>query len=158
MKNYRRLLRFNKLYIWQHFTFAMICMILYSVSLLVLALGAFVMDPLLELIAFVVFPISVLPIMKMGKKVRRFTKKGQVTIGQLTSLMQEAIQGIRIVKAFGMEEYERNRFFRENRRLLKLGIRRGRIRAITTPAMELLAAFAIGGVVWYGGYSVIGGK
>jgi len=116
-----------------------------SVSLIALAIAAFVMDPLLGLIAFVVFPISVLPIMKMGKKVRRFTKKGQVTIGQLTSLMQEAIQGIRIVKAFGMEEYERNRFFRENRRLLKLGIRRGRIRAITTPAMELLAAFAIGG-------------
>ena len=129
-----------------------------SVSLIALAIAAFVMDPLLGLIAFVVFPISVLPIMKMGKKVRRFTKKGQVTIGQLTSLIQEAIQGIRIVKAFGMEEYERNRFFRENRRLLKLGIRRGRIRAITTPAMELLAAFAIGGVVWYGGYSVIGGN
>jgi subfamily B ATP-binding cassette protein MsbA len=129
-----------------------------SVSLVVLTGAAIFMDPLLGLIAFVVFPISVFPMMKLGQKMRGVTKRGQVTVGQLTSLMQEAIQGIRIVKAFGMEQYERNRFFKENRRLLRQGIRKGRIRAITTPAMELLAAFAIGGVVWYGGYSVIEGN
>jgi subfamily B ATP-binding cassette protein MsbA len=139
-------------------TEAVVSLLRDSVSLIFLTVAAFIMDPFLGLIAFVVFPLSVFPMMSMGKKIRRFTKKGQVTIGQLTSLMQEAIQGIRIVKAFGMEGYERNRFLRENRRLLKLGIRRGRVRAITTPAMELLAAFAIGGVVWYGGYSVIGGN
>jgi subfamily B ATP-binding cassette protein MsbA len=139
-------------------TDAVVSLLRDSVSLLVLTVAAFVMDPLLGLIAFVVFPISVFPIMKMGQKMRRFTKRGQVTIGQLTSLMQEAIQGIRIVKAFGMERYERNRFFKENRRLLRLGIQRGRIRAMTTPIMELLAAFAIGGVVWYGGTSVVAGN
>jgi ATP-binding cassette, subfamily B, bacterial MsbA len=142
----------------QALTDAVVSLLRDSVSLIFLTVAAFIMDPFLGLIAFVVFPLSVFPMMSMGKKIRRFTKKGQVTIGQLTSLMQEAIQGIRIVKAFGMEGYERNRFLRENRRLLKLGIRRGRVRAITTPAMELLAAFAIGGVVWYGGYSVIGGN
>src|SRR5207245_6203133 len=52
-----------------------------SVSLIALAIAAFVMDLLLGLIAFVVFQISVLLIMKMGKKVRRFTKKAKVTIG-----------------------------------------------------------------------------
>jgi ATP-binding cassette, subfamily B, bacterial MsbA len=142
----------------QALTDAVVSLLRDSVSLIFLTVAAFIMDPFLGLIAFVVFPLSVLPMMNMGKKIRRFTKKGQVTIGQLTSLMQEAIQGIRIVKAFGMEGYERSRFLRENRRLLKLGIRRGRVRAITTPAMELLAAFAIGGVVWYGGYSVIEGN
>lgn len=126
-------------------------------SLIALAVAAFVMDPFFGLLAFVVFPASVLPVMKLGKKIKKFTRKGQVTIGTFTSLMQETIQGARIVKAFGMEEYERDRFQKENERLFKLGIRASRIRAIITPAMELLAAFAIGGVVWYGGYSVIAG-
>lgn len=139
-------------------TEAVVSLLRDSTSLVALIIAAFVMDPFLGLMAFVVFPVSVFPIMKMGKKIRRFTKKRQVTVGRLTSLMQEGIQGARIVKAFGMEEYERNRFSSENRRLLKLGLRAGRIRAIATPAMELLAALGIGGVVWYGGYSVIGGS
>ncbi len=138
-------------------TGAVVSLLKDSTSLLALIMAAFVMDPLLALIAFVVFPASVLPVMKMGKKIKRFTKKGQVTIGTFTSLMQETIQGARIVKAFGMEEYERDRLQRENERLFKLGIRASRIKAVLTPAMELLAAFAIGGVVWYGGYSVVHG-
>ena len=126
-------------------------------SLIALTAAAFVMDPLLGLIAFVVFPASVLPVMKLGKKIKKLTKKGQVTVGNFTSLMQETIQGARIVKAFSMEEYERGRFEKENERLFKLGIKATRIRAAVTPAMELISACAIGGVVWYGGYSVIAG-
>jgi ATP-binding cassette, subfamily B, bacterial MsbA len=129
-----------------------------STSLIALIIAAFVMDPFLAFIAFVVFPVSVLPILRMGKKIRRFTKKRQTTAGRLTSLMQETIQGARIVKAFGMEEYERNRFAGESRRLVNLGLKVGRIRALATPAMELLAALGIGAVVWYGGYSVIAGN
>jgi ATP-binding cassette, subfamily B, bacterial MsbA len=128
-----------------------------STSLVALMVAAFVMDPWLALIAFVVFPASVLPVMKMGKKIRKVTKKGQVKIGLLLALLQETIQGTRIVKAFGMERYEQERFVHESERLFKLGLRATRLRAVVTPAMELLSAFAIGGVVWYGGYSVIGG-
>src|SRR5918996_2545768 len=122
-----------------------------STSLIVLMIAAFVMDPWLALIAFIVFPASVLPVMKMGKKIRKFTKKGQVKIGLLLALLQETIQGTRIVKAFGMERYEQERFVHESERLFKLGLRATRLRAVVTPAMELLSAFAIGGVVWYGG-------
>jgi ATP-binding cassette, subfamily B, bacterial MsbA len=139
-------------------TDAVVSLLRDSGSLIALMIAAFVMDPFLALMAFVVFPVSVFPIIKMGKKTRRFTKRGQISVGHLTSFMQEAIQGIRIVKAFGMEEYEKNRFSSESRRLFKLGMRAGRIRAISTPAMELLAALGIGAVVWYGGYSVIGGS
>ena len=128
-----------------------------STSLIALVVAAFVMDPWLALIAFVVFPASVLPVIKMGKKIRRFAKKGQIKIGLLLALLQETIQGTRIVKAFGMEGYEQERFVRESERLFKLGLRTTRLRAVVTPAMELLSAFAIGGVVWYGGYSVIAG-
>src|SRR6185312_13908623 len=63
----------------------------------------------------------------------------------------------RVVKAFGMEEYERERFQTENRRLYRLYMKASMIKALTTPALEVLAAFGIGGVVWYGGNSVIAG-
>jgi ATP-binding cassette, subfamily B, bacterial MsbA len=129
-----------------------------STSLIALVGAAFYMDPWLALISFVVFPASVLPVMKLGKKIRTVTRKGQAKIGLLLTLLHETIQGTRIVKAFGMESYEQERFDKESERLFRLGIRATRTKAVIGPVTELLSAFAIGGVVWYGGSSVIGGS
>lgn len=128
-----------------------------ATSLVALIVVAFYKDPVLALIAFLVFPASVLPIVKLSQRLRRFSKRGQRTLGTLTSLLQETVQGNRVVKAFGMEDYERERFQAENRRLYRLYMKASMIKALTTPALEVLAAFAIGGVVWYGGNSVIAG-
>jgi ATP-binding cassette, subfamily B, bacterial MsbA len=129
-----------------------------STSLIALVSAAFYMDPWLALISFVVFPASVLPVMKLGKKIRKVTRKGQAKTGLLLTLLHETIQGTRIVKAFGMESYEQERFDKESERLFRLGIRATRTRAMVGPVTELLSAFAIGGVVGYGGFSVIGGS
>lgn len=128
-----------------------------SVSLTALMFVAFLKDWVLASIAFIVFPASVLPIMRMSRKIKRFTRRGQISTGALTSLLQESIQGNRIVKAFGMESYEQERFQQENWRLFKQSLRASRTRAIVAPSMELLASIGIGAVVWYGGWSVIGG-
>jgi len=104
---------------------------------------AFYMDWVLATIAFVVFPASVLPVTQLSRKIKRFTKRGLVAKGNLTAFLQESIQGNRIVKAFGMEEYENKRFGQENERILKQALRASRIRAVVTPAMELLASFGI---------------
>ncbi|HLN83159.1 MAG TPA: ABC transporter transmembrane domain-containing protein, partial [Candidatus Binatia bacterium] len=128
-----------------------------STSLVVLMVVAFLKDWVLASIAFFVFPASVLPIIRLSKKIKRFTRRGQISTGMLTELLQESIQGNRIVKAFGMEDYEDQRFMQENFRLFKQSLRASRIKSIVSPAMELLASFAIGGVVWYGGWSVIAG-
>jgi len=128
-----------------------------STSLIVLMVVAFLKDWVLASIAFFVFPASVLPIMRLSRKIKRFTRRGQISTGMLTALLQESIQGNRIVKAFGMEDYEDQRFMQENFRLFKQSLRASRIKSAVSPSMELLASFAIGGVVWYGGWSVIGG-
>ncbi len=128
-----------------------------STSLVVLMVVAFLKDWVLASIAFFVFPASVLPIMRLGKKMKRFTRRGQVSTATLTMLLQESIQGNRIVKAFGMEGYEEQRFNQENRNIFKQSLRASRIKSVVSPAMELLASFGIGGVVWYGGWSVIAG-
>lgn len=126
-------------------------------SLIILIAVAFYQDWFLALIAFVVFPASVLPILQMSKRMRHLSRRGQVSMGALTALLQESIQGNRVVKAFGMEEYETQRSRAENERLFVLYMKGARIRAFTTPMVEVLAAFGIAGVVAYGGYSVING-
>jgi ATP-binding cassette, subfamily B, bacterial MsbA len=128
-----------------------------AMSLIVLIVVVFLKDWVLATIASVVFPASILPIIRMTKKIKRFTRRGQVTTGTLTNLLQESIQGNRIVKAFGMEQYEGERFNGENQKLFRQSIRASRMRSVVQPAMELLASFGIGGVIWYGGFSVIGG-
>ncbi len=128
-----------------------------TTSLIALVTVAFLKDWVLASIAFFVFPASVLPIIRLSRNIKKFTKRGQVSTGRLTVLLQESIQGNRIVKAFGMEDYEDRRFMAENWRLFKDSLRASRIKSIVAPSMELLASFGIGGVVWYGGWSVIGG-
>lgn len=128
-----------------------------TTSLLALVIVAFLKDWVLATIASIVFPASILPVTRLSRKIKRFTRRGQVTTGTLTNFLQESIQGNRIVKAFGMEEYESQRFAEENKKLFKQFIRACRMRAVVNPAMELISSFAIGGVVWYGGSSVIGG-
>ncbi len=128
-----------------------------ATSLIFLVCVAFYKDPVLAVIAFLVFPASILPIVRLSQRLRRFSKRGQRALGLLTALLQETVQGNRVVKAFGMEEYERERFARENRRLYRLYMKATLIRAFTSPMTEILAAFGIAGVVWYGGNSVITG-
>jgi len=128
-----------------------------GVSLVVLVAVAFYQDWLLALIAMVAFPASVLPMVRLSKRMRRHARNLQGSLGMLTALLQETVQGNRVVKAFGMEAYEKRRFAEENFGLFRLAVRVARYRAFTTPMMEILAAFGIAGVVWYGGYSVIVG-
>lgn len=129
-----------------------------TMSLIVLIVVVFLKDWVLATIACVVFPASILPVVRLTRKIKRFTRRGQVTTGTLTNLLQESIQGNRIVKAFGMEKYETERFGQENQRLFKQFIKASRMRSIVQPTMELLASFGIGGVFWYGGFSVIAGN
>jgi subfamily B ATP-binding cassette protein MsbA len=128
-----------------------------GVSLVVLMAVAFYQDWLLALIGMVVFPASVLPMVRLSKRMRKHARKLQGTLGILTALLQESVQGNRVVKAFNMQGYEKERFAAESRGLQRTAMRVARIRNFNTPMMEILAAFGIAGVVWYGGYSVVVG-
>jgi subfamily B ATP-binding cassette protein MsbA len=127
-------------------------------SLAVLVGVAFYMDWALAVILFVAFPVTVLPILRLSRRLRKVTRRGQVTLGNLAALLQETIQGNRVVKAFGMEDYEIRRFDAESERLVALYMKAARIKAFTTPMMEVLASFGIAGVVWFGGQSVMAGS
>ena len=128
-----------------------------GLSLIALLGAAFYIDWKLALTAFVVFPVAVLPVMSFSKKMRKMTKRAQKQLGGLTVLLQETYQGNRVVKAFGMEDYERRRFDLELRRLFKTYMRVVVIRAFTSPMIEVMGAFAIVAVLWWGTSSVVAG-
>lgn len=115
------------------------------------------MDWKLALIALVVFPVTVYPISIFGRKMRKYTTSQQVTMGDLTSLLQETISGTRIVKAFSMEKYESKRFAKENERLFRLHMKVVSIQALSHPVMEFLASLGLAAVIFYGGYNVLHG-
>jgi subfamily B ATP-binding cassette protein MsbA len=118
---------------------------------------AFWIDWRLALIAFVVFPCAVGPVTAFSRRMRKLTKKAQKQMSGITSLLQEAYQGNRVVKAFGMEDYERERFDVELRRLFKFYMRAAVIKAATGPMIEAMAAVAVLAVLWFGTASVIHG-
>jgi len=112
----------------------------------------------LALIAFVIFPLAIIPIKEFGKRMRKFSRKGQQRMGLLTTFLHETITGNRIVKAFVMEEYEKRRFAKENDRLLKTFLKRTRIRALSSPLMELFGGIAVAVIIWVGGYGIVRGE
>jgi len=118
----------------------------------------FYRDWKLALIAMVVFPVAVYPIVKFGRKLRSYSTRSQTSMAELTTILLETITGTRIVKAFNMENYERKRFAKENRRLFGIQIKSVRVRAISHPLMEFLGGVGIACIVFYGGYNVIQGE
>ena len=128
-----------------------------SVSIIFLLGVVFFQDWTLALIAMLVFPLVIYPIARFGKKMRHASSDGQISMGELTSLVEETVGGIRVVKAFGMEDYECGRFHKLTDDFLHHQMRIFRVQALSFPIMELLAGFGIAGVLLYGGVRVASG-
>ncbi|HSB71902.1 MAG TPA: ABC transporter ATP-binding protein [Candidatus Methylomirabilis sp.] len=118
----------------------------------------FVIHWKLALASLLIFPMTAIPIVKFGKKIRRRGTRVLERRAELSTLIQEGITGVRIVKAFGMEEYERGRFRDKNRELFQATMRIMRVDALSNPVMEILEAVGIVLAVWLGGYLVVRGE
>jgi len=126
-------------------------------SLIGLVFVIFYRDWKLAAIAMFIFPLIIYPIAKFGKKMRSLATRSQITMGALSTLLHETISGTRIVKAFGMEDYENKRFSEENERFFRLNIKAVSINAASSPFMEFLGGIGIAVIVFYGGLQVIKG-
>ena len=128
-----------------------------SLTLLVLVCVAFYQDWLLSLIAFILFPLAILPILNSSKKVRRHSSKGQLSLAKLASFLQESVIGLRVVKIFGMQAYELSRFDHENQSVLRAALKTTRAKLANQPLMEVIGAIGFSAVLVYGGENVIAG-
>jgi subfamily B ATP-binding cassette protein MsbA len=111
----------------------------------------------LSIIALLVFPIAVLPLMRLGKRMRKLSYQTQEQLGDYTAQLDETLQGIRIVKAYNNELFEIQRARQQVERICALYLKSAKVGAATSPLLETLSAIAIAGVIAYGGYQVLQG-
>jgi len=112
----------------------------------------------LAVITLVVLPPIVLLMAQIGRRLRKRSARLQERMADITSTLEESIAGMRVVKAFGMEDYERERFFRHTWNYFRTSIRLEVLSAMAGPLVEYLGLIGVVAILWYGGRQVILGS
>jgi subfamily B ATP-binding cassette protein MsbA len=103
----------------------------------------------LALATTVLVPVVILPVNKLGKKIRLSAEKSQTRLSDLSQIVEETVSGNRVVKAFGMEDFEVRKFHEVARRLLRENMRWVRAAVITSPLMDLVGGIVIPLLLFY---------
>lgn len=115
------------------------------------------LDWKLTLLTLVTVPLVGSAMRIFGKKIKSTSRVIQEKLADITSLLQESISSVRVVKSFVREDYEIDRFRVENELNFKATIDNVKISSLLTPTVEFLAAVAVTFIVWFGGYEVVNG-
>jgi ATP-binding cassette, subfamily B, bacterial MsbA len=103
-------------------------------------------------------PIIVISTRRVGRSVRKTTRRGQDKLAEIQNIVQETIMGNGIVKAFGMERWEMNRFRRASDRLLTANMRSVAVQSISSPLMDALGAVAVALLLYLGRDRILHGN
>ena len=112
----------------------------------------------LAIVSCVVIPFTIFPAQKIGKRIKRLSSQSLSKIGDISRILQETFSGIKVVKAFGLEEQEVDKFVNCNRDFYRITRKSIKYGALSTPIMEVITSLGIAGVIWYGGNMVLQGK
>ena len=116
-----------------------------------------VLDWKLSLLTLVVIPLVGQAMKIFGRKIKRNGTIIQERMADITSLLQESISSIRVVKSFVREDYEIQRFCRQNELNFQAAMKNVQLTSLLTPSVEFLAAISVTVIVWFGGYEVVEG-
>lgn len=111
----------------------------------------FILSPQLSIFVIIVLPVAGFIIGRIGRSLRRTSVKMQDKMGQLVSLLEESISGLRIIKAFNAIETMYNSFDKVNTEYIKIGTRAIRKRDLASPLSEFLGIMVTAIILWYGG-------
>jgi len=109
----------------------------------------------LTLVALLVLPLSTGVIVKIGKRLRRYSFRQQERLANLTSVLQETVYGVRVVKAFAREEYANRKFLVESGRHFDEIFKIARMNRLSSPLSEQLSVLVGLFILWYGGREVL---
>ena len=112
----------------------------------------------LALMAFFVIPMIAWVVNYLGGEMRSISTKIQERLSEVTTILQETLSGIRIVKAFNMEDKEINKFFEANQKNLEANIKGVKVKATITPVVEFIIAIGAAVFFWFGGKQVLAGE
>jgi len=128
------------------------------INLLAFILLLFVISWKLALLSIIILPIAGLTILSIGRSIRRKSKRTAAMIAGITNIITETLSSIRVVKAFAMEEYEVQRFFKETHHYFQLILRRAKLRLLASPITETIGVMIGVLLLWVGGLEVLSGK
>lgn len=118
----------------------------------------FYYDARLALVCLTSAPLVVYPLIQLGRRVRRTTRRSQEALEQLSHISLEALAGHRIVKAFGTEALESQKFGKAGYHLFRTNMKVTAALSSLPPLMEVLGAFATAGALWYGSRQIAAGS
>jgi ATP-binding cassette, subfamily B, bacterial MsbA len=123
--------------------FLLVVMVMQSASMSVIACGILV--------------FAVLPVARLGRRMRKLSQATQNQLGDFTSQLDDTFQGVRMVKAYGREAFESDRARQSIRQLFKLNYRASRAQTASGPIVMLLSGVAVAIIIWFGGSKVLHG-
>jgi len=112
----------------------------------------------LSLVTLITMPMVAQAMRIFGRKLKATSFRTQESIADITSVLQESLSSIRVVKSFVREEYEIRRFNKENLFNFQAQMKNTQVSATLTPVVEFVAAVGVTGIIWYGGYEVVRGN
>jgi len=129
-----------------------------SLALVGFAILLFYYDGWLATFCFISAPLIVYPLIRLGQRVRRTTRRSQEALEQLSHISAEAFTGHRIVKAFGSEAKEAEKFARAGYHLYRTNMKVTAALSTLPPLMELIGGLAMAGALWYGSREIADGS
>jgi subfamily B ATP-binding cassette protein MsbA len=123
-------------------------------SVLALTVTTFMLDWKMASFTFLVLPAAFYPLHEFGRRIRKISTRGQVAMAELSNFLHETFAGAKIIKAFGMETYEKQRFFQKTKNLYKIEMKEVKVDELSSPVMELIGGIGIAVGIYYGGYRI----
>jgi subfamily B ATP-binding cassette protein MsbA len=112
----------------------------------------------LSLLTIVLVPLNIFLIAVISRKLRKGSRRAQERMADITTVLQETISGVRVVKAFGMERFEQEKFSGFNRKYFSEYTKMRRVADLASPTSETLGIIASVVILWYGGRLVVSQK
>jgi subfamily B ATP-binding cassette protein MsbA len=125
------------------------------ITILIFLVAMFNISPQLTLFVLVVLPVAGYLIGLIGRSLRRTSLKGQKKMGDLLSIIEETISGLRIIKGFNAIDYSYRNFDKNNNVFMRLMIRLFRKRDLASPVSEFLGIAVTALILWYGGKLIL---
>jgi ATP-binding cassette, subfamily B, bacterial MsbA len=128
-----------------------------ALSVVFLVGVVFYQDWLLATVSLVVAPLSIIPLQRLSKRMRRVSAQTQDDMGSLNMALSQVFQGIRLIKSYRLEDFEQSRVERLVSSLCRLNIRAARLQAAAQPLIDAFGGIAVAAIIIYGGSRVIEG-
>jgi len=112
----------------------------------------------LIIVSMGLFVLIVYPVVKIGKKLKSISRRSQETMGDITTTLHETISGVRVVKAFSMEDYEAEKFTAQNEAFYRLSMKSTKRMAVVSPITEFAGVGCVAVILWIAGKQIVSGS